>query len=205
LARGEIIYVTMNPDNPALAEHLSNHRMVLSVKNGKIVLLKGKVTVEIVEVNDVPDRLRRPCAFQRTERDGRGRAAAISHGVEIDDVRAGLLTFHPTPAQMPGRTNYFEADGVKCLIDYGHNVSALEALESLVKGLATKRRIGVATAPGNRRDEDLWALGGQLAPVCAIFSMSMRRMPVGARPARRRSSFTAVPRMPIRPFRSKRS
>lgn len=166
-ARGEIIYVTMNPDNPALAEHLSNHRMVLSVKNGKIVLLKGKVTVEIVEVNDVPIAFEGHALFN-VQNAMAAAAAAISHGVEIDDVRAGLLTFHPTPAQMPGRTNYFEADGVKCLIDYGHNVSALEALESLVKGLATKRRIGVATAPGNRRDEDLWALGGQLASMCDL-------------------------------------
>ena len=67
---------------------------------------------------------------------------------------------------MPGRTNYFEADGVKCLIDYGHNVPALQALEPLVNGLATQRKIGVATAPGNRRDEDLAALGAQLATMC---------------------------------------
>ena len=93
-------------------------------------------------------------------------ASAIAHGIEIDDIRAGLLTFHPTPAQMPGRTNYFEANGIKCLIDYGHNVPALEALEPLVNGLATKRKIGVATAPGNRRDEDLSALGAQLAKMC---------------------------------------
>jgi len=69
---------------------------------------------------------------------------------------------------MPGRTNYFEADGVKCLIDYGHNVPALKALRPLVNGLATQRRIGVATAPGNRRDEDLVALGAELAGMCDL-------------------------------------
>ena len=40
------------------------------------------------------------------------------------------------------------------------------ALEPLVNGLATQRKIGVATAPGNRRDEDLSALGAQLAKMC---------------------------------------
>ena len=43
---------------------------------------------------------------------------------------------------------------------------ALQALEPLVAGLGQQRRIGVATAPGNRRDEDLSALGGQLARIC---------------------------------------
>ena len=166
-ARGEIIYFTMYPDHPALTEHLSNHRMVLTVKNGKIVLLKGKVTVDIVEVNDVPIAFEGHAPFN-VQNAMAAAAAAISHGVEIDDIRAGLLSFHPTPAQMPGRTNYFEADGVKCLIDYGHNVAALKALEPLVNGLTTRRRIGVATAPGNRRDEDLWALGGQLASMCDV-------------------------------------
>jgi cyanophycin synthetase len=164
-ARGEIIYFTLDPDNPALAEHLGNHRMVVTVKDGKIVLLKGQVTADIVEVNDVPIAFEGHALFN-IQNAMAAAAAAISHGVEIDDVRAGLLTFHPTPAQMPGRTNYFEADGVKCLIDYGHNVPALEALEPLVNGLATQRRIAVATAPGNRRDEDLRALGSQLARMC---------------------------------------
>ncbi|KAA9009344.1 cyanophycin synthetase [Histidinibacterium aquaticum] len=164
-ARGEIIYFTMNPDNPDIAEHLASMGMVLTVRNGWIVLLRGKVTVEIVEVNDVPIAFEGHAPFN-VQNAMAAAAAALAHGVEIDDIRAGLLTFHPTPAQMPGRTNYFEADGVKCLIDYGHNVPALEALKPLVDGLARQRKIAVATAPGNRRDEDLEALGAQLARMC---------------------------------------
>ncbi len=166
-ARGEIIYFTMNPENPALTEHLAKLGMVLTVKHGKIVLLRGKVTVEIVEVNDVPIAFEGHAPFN-VQNAMAAAAASIAHGIEIDDIRAGLLSFHPTPAQMPGRTNYFEADGLKCLIDYGHNVPALIALEPLVKGLATKRKIAVATAPGNRRDEDLMALGAQLARMCDL-------------------------------------
>ena len=164
-ARGEIIYFTMDPDNPALAEHLAGLGMVLTVKQGKIVLLRGKLTVEIVEVNDVPIAFEGHAPFN-VQNAMAAAGAALAHGIEIDDIRAGLLTFHPTPAQMPGRTNYFEADGVRCLIDYGHNVPALVALEPLVRGLGTRRKFAVSTAPGNRRDEDLAALGAQLARMC---------------------------------------
>jgi cyanophycin synthetase len=92
-------------------------------------------------------------------------AAAAGHalGLTLGDIKTGLQTFHPTPGQLPGRTNLIEADGVRCLLDYGHNVPALTALEPLVRGLGGRRRISVASAPGNRRDEDLIALGGQLA------------------------------------------
>lgn len=166
-ARGEIIYFTMHPDNPDLQDHLSEMGMVLTVRNGRIVLQHGKVMVDIVGVNDVPIAFEGHAPFN-VQNAMAAAAVALAHGIEIDDIRAGLLTFHPTPAQMPGRTNYFEADGVKCLIDYGHNVPALVALEPLVRGLAQKRKIAVSTAPGNRRDEDLAALGAQLAKMCDV-------------------------------------
>ncbi|WP_420556600.1 cyanophycin synthetase [Roseovarius sp.] len=164
-ARGEIIYFTMDPDNPDLKQHLDDHKMVITVRQGRIVLLRGTVEVEVAAVNDVPISFEGHAPFN-VQNAMAATAAALAHGLEIDDIRAGLLSFHPTPAQMPGRTNYFEADGVKCLIDYGHNVPALEALEPLVNGLGQQRKIAVATAPGNRRDEDLAALGAQLAKMC---------------------------------------
>jgi cyanophycin synthetase len=166
-ARGEIIYFTMDPENPALLEHLSERRMVVTVKNGRIVLLRGKVVVDVVDVNDVPIAFEGHAPFN-VQNAMAAAAVALAHGIEINDIRAGLLTFHPTPAQMPGRTNYFEADGVYCLIDYGHNVPALVALEPLVNGLGQQRKIGVSTAPGNRRDDDLSALGAQLAKMCDV-------------------------------------
>ena len=49
------------------------------------------------------------------------------------------------------------------MIDYGHNVPALKALSELVGSFTVNQRISVASAPGNRRDEDLAALGAQLA------------------------------------------
>ncbi|WP_104020045.1 cyanophycin synthetase [Roseovarius nitratireducens] len=166
-ARGEIIYFTMDPENPALLEHLSERRMVVTVKNGRIVLLRGKVEVDVVDVNDVPIAFEGHAPFN-VQNAMAAAAVALAHGIEINDIRAGLLTFHPTPAQMPGRTNYFEADGVYCLIDYGHNVPALVALEPLVNGLGQQRKISVSTAPGNRRDDDLSALGAQLAKMCDV-------------------------------------
>ncbi len=166
-ARGEIIYFTMDPDNAALSEHLGNMGVVITVKNGRIVMRRGRVEAEIIEVNDVPIAFEGHARFN-VQNAMAAAAVGLAHGLDLTDIRNGLATFHPTPAQMPGRTNYFEADGIKCLIDYGHNVPALVALEPLVKGLGQQKKIGVSTAPGNRRDEDLEALGAQLAKMCDI-------------------------------------
>mgnify|MGYP003700409125 CR=1 FL=1 len=161
-SRGEIIYFSMDPDNEDLESHAGNNGIAFTVKNGKIVMRRGRVEAEIIEVNDIPIAFEGHAPFN-IQNAMAAAAAAFAHGLSLADIKTGLETFHPTPAQMPGRTNYFEADGVKCLIDYGHNVPALEALASLVNGLATQKRIAVSSAPGNRRDEDLVALGAQLA------------------------------------------
>ncbi len=166
-ARGEIIYFTMDPDNPDLARHQGNMGIVITVKNGRIIMRRGRVEAEIIEVNDVPIAFEGHAPFN-VKNAMAAAAVGLAHGLDLSDIRNGLATFHPTPAQMPGRTNYFEADGVKCLIDYGHNVPALVALEPLVRGLGQQQKIGVSTAPGNRRDEDLRDLGAQLARMCDI-------------------------------------
>ncbi|MFO7877161.1 MAG: cyanophycin synthetase [Desulfovermiculus sp.] len=160
-SRGRIIYFTMDPDKAALSEHVAEHGIVFTVKDGWIVMCQGQVEAQVIEVNDVPIAFEGHAPFNIQNAMA---AAAVGHalGLSLGDIRMGLATFHPTPGQLPGRTNLIEADGIRCLIDYGHNVPALKALDSLVRGLGTQRRIGVASAPGNRRDEDLMDLGKQL-------------------------------------------
>ncbi|PQO23485.1 cyanophycin synthetase [Rhodobacteraceae bacterium WD3A24] len=166
-SRGEIVYFSMDPDNAALEQHAARNGVTFTVKDGTIVMRRGRVEAEIVAVNDVPIAFEGHAAFN-VQNAMAAAAAGFAHGLSLGDITTGLQTFHPTPAQMPGRTNFFEADGVKCLIDYGHNVPALTALEPLVNALTVQKRIAVASAPGNRRDEDLVALGAQLARMSDI-------------------------------------
>ena len=161
-ARGEIIYFTMDPDFEPVAEHVKNHGIAFTVKDGRVVMRQGKVEAEVIEVNDVPIAFEGHAPFN-VQNAMAAAAAGYALGLNLGDIKMGLQTFHPTPGQLPGRTNLIQADGVRCLIDYGHNVPALEALADLVGSLTAKRRISVASAPGNRRDEDLEALGAQLA------------------------------------------
>jgi len=161
-ARGEIIYFSMTGDTPALAEHVAKHGVLFTVRNGRIVMKQGAVEAEVVEINDVPIAFEGHAPFN-VQNAMAAAGAAFALGLTLGDIAMGLRTFHPTPGQLPGRTNLIEAAGVRCLIDYGHNVPALEALAPLGRGLRGKRRIAVASAPGNRRDEDLVGLGGQLA------------------------------------------
>src|SRR5262249_54374108 len=46
------------------------------------------------------------------------------------------------------------------LLDYAHNAHGMDAMAKMIRALGvTGRRIGVVSAPGDRRDEDILALG----------------------------------------------
>ncbi|GGX91926.1 cyanophycin synthetase [Litchfieldella qijiaojingensis] len=161
-ARGNIIFFTLDPDSRAIRQHVREHGVAFTIHKERIVMRQGRVEAEIIPVVDVPITFEGHARFNVANALAAS-AAGYALGLSIADIQTGLQTFHPTPGQNPGRTNLVAADGVQVLIDYGHNVPALEALDELVSSLPARRRISVASAPGNRRDEDLMALGAQLA------------------------------------------
>nr|WP_298379362.1 cyanophycin synthetase [uncultured Halomonas sp.] len=161
-ARGDVVFFTLDPESPPVRQHVEGHGVAFTVHNERIVLRQGQVEAEVISVVDVPITFEGLARFNVANALAAS-AAAYALGLSIGDIQMGLRTFHPTPGQNPGRTNLIEVGGMKVLIDYGHNVPALEALGELVGGIPAHRRIGVASAPGNRRDEDLFDLGAHLA------------------------------------------
>ncbi len=161
-ARGEIIFFTLDPDSRPVRQHVREHGVAFTVHSERIVMRQGHVEAEVIPVVVVPITFEGHARFNVANALAAS-AAGYALGLSIADIQRGLQTFHPTPGQNPGRTNLIDADGMKVLIDYGHNVPALEALSELVGCIPARRRISVASAPGNRRDEDLFTLGTLLA------------------------------------------
>ncbi len=161
-ARGDIIFFTLDPDSRPVRQHVREQGVAFTLNNERIVMRQGHVEAEVIPVVNVPITFEGHARFNIANALAAS-AAAYALGLSIADIQMGLQTFHPTPGQNPGRTNLIDADGMKVLIDYGHNAPALEALSELVGCIPARRRISVASAPGNRRDEDLFTLGTLLA------------------------------------------
>jgi len=78
--------------------------------------------------------------------------------MRYDDIRAGLLSFFPSPSLTPGRLNVLRLrNGGRVLVDYAHNEAAIDGLMEMVSHFPARRRIGVIAVPGDRRDEDIRA------------------------------------------------
>jgi cyanophycin synthetase len=90
--------------------------------------------------------------------------------MRYDDIRAGLLSFFPSPALTPGRLNIIPlTNGARAVVDYAHNVAAVEGVIDLVERLPARRRIAAIGMPGDRRDDDIREVGR----LCAHFDLAI--------------------------------
>jgi cyanophycin synthetase len=89
---------------------------------------------------------------------------AFSMGIKRDSIRQGLRTFDTSFFQAPGRMNVYSDHPFRVIMDYGHNAHAVSAMVDLAHRLDVPgRRIVVLSAPGDRRDEDIQAIGHAVA------------------------------------------
>jgi cyanophycin synthetase len=86
-------------------------------------------------------------------------AAYLYRDITIDDIRNGLQTFIPSESLTPGRLNFFHFKRFTMLADFAHNPHGLQLLCDFVSKLDYPTKIGVISGTGDRRDEDIRALG----------------------------------------------
>ncbi|MBA2372913.1 MAG: hypothetical protein H0V74_01750 [Chloroflexi bacterium] len=104
--------------------------------------------------------------------------AAVALEVGSVDIELGLRSF----VSSPGRVERHVIEGREIILDYGHNVAALQGLAELVARLGARRVIGVVSMPGDRRDEDrvtFGALAGALFDELFVAEPAIRGRPVG--------------------------
>ncbi|HVT15247.1 MAG TPA: cyanophycin synthetase [Thermoanaerobaculia bacterium] len=163
------IYVTMDPRNERVSRHVRDEQGVaVSLEQGlggrSIVLYKGGEQVPVLLARQIPATVEGN-AIHNVQ--NAMFAAAIAHGMGIglENIRQGLRTFTADFFQTPGRLNFYNEHPFRVLLDYAHNAHGMMAMTQMIRGLQVHgRRIGVISAPGDRRDEDILALAAAAAP-----------------------------------------
>jgi cyanophycin synthetase len=157
---GDLVLFSTKPEgqSPEFELHLSRNGIGARIEKDTFVIRRGKLRIPIATVRDVPLMVGGAAKFQM-ENILAAILAAYVQGMRYDDIRAGLLSFFPSPSLTPGRLNLVRVGAGRVLVDYAHNPAAIAGLLEFVGNLDATRRIGIITAPGDRRDEDLLAVG----------------------------------------------
>jgi cyanophycin synthetase len=155
-----ICYVTMNSDHSLVKEHIRAGGRALVLEkgmNGDMIAIYDKGThIPVLWSHLIPATMEGK-AMHNVQNAMFAVAMAYSFDVELDNIRHGLRTFDTNFFQAPGRTNVFNEHPFKVILDYAHNPAAFRAMADLVTRLDVKgRRIAVLSAPGDRRDQDIY-------------------------------------------------
>jgi cyanophycin synthetase len=161
-ARGEIIFFSMDEDNPVIQEHIR--------EKGRAVLLKKTRQGEMLTIYESRRETSLLLASQiPATMDGRIRvnienamaaaAAALADDVNLDYIRLGLRTFSNSFSQAPGRFNMLDLGTKRVLMDYCHNVAGLQSIADFVSRMDSDRTVGVISLPGDRSNTDMQEFG----------------------------------------------
>src|SRR5829696_4821752 len=162
MARGEIIFFSMDEENPVIRDHRRERGRAVVLRQTRagemLTLLEDKEEMSLLLPTEIPatlgGRIRANVANALA-----AAAAAVARDVQLECIRDALREFTTDFAQTPGRFNLLDVAGRQVVMDCAHNVAALEVIADFVTRTAAPRCIGVITVPGDRRDEDAHAFG----------------------------------------------
>jgi len=156
----DIVLFSTKPEGESaeFEQHLGRNGIGARIEKDTFVIRRGRLRIPIASVREVPLMLGGAARFQQ-ENILAAIATCYVQGMRYDDIRAGLLSFFPSPSLTPGRLNLMRIGRGRVLVDYAHNPAAIAGLMDFVQNLDAAHRIGIITAPGDRRDEDLRTVG----------------------------------------------
>jgi len=156
--KAKVVYFSLNKDNPVIQRHRRKGGMCVVLDEGVLTIFKGDVVIPVIEAVEIPITLEGRALFNVQNCLA---AIAVLHSmdIKINDIVSGLVTFHSTYYQNPGRLNFMNIGHFRVILDFAHNVASYDAIMNLLDRMEAREKIGVIATPGDRRDIDLERMG----------------------------------------------
>lgn len=154
----KVALFSMDENNAKIKKHAKRGGLSAIYENEYITICKGEWKMRIAKAVNVPLTMGGRATFM-IQNVLPAALTAFVNGLTIDDIKVGLESFIPSPAQTPGRLNLFEFKNFNLLLDYAHNPAGLRALQKLVERMDGKPIVGIIAGVGDRRDQDSIEIG----------------------------------------------
>ena len=160
---GELVWFSLDPDNETINRHTDAGGLAFVLVDDELFKIEGAARERICRSDEIPITLG---GAARHNVANALSAAALTWclGVPLADIRTGLLTM--VQDENPGRSNLYDVNGFKVLVDFAHNPAAMGALFDMARAIPAKRRALCFGQAGDRTDEliqelarDAWAIG----------------------------------------------
>ncbi|MFT5351088.1 MAG: cyanophycin synthetase, partial [Gammaproteobacteria bacterium] len=148
----KIIWFTEDKDNKVLLKHINESGEAVTIEEQQVIHIKDKQRTTVVKITDVPITLN-GIARHNVQNTLGVVALSCALGIDYPYIKQGLLNFKGGTEENPGRGNFFEANGIKILIDFAHNEHGMTALAATAANIQSTRRLILFGQAGDRSDE----------------------------------------------------
>lgn len=154
----QIALFSLDAQNPRIIKHCNKGGYAAIVEDGFVTICKGNWKIRVDKVINIPLTFSGKAVFN-IQNILPAVLAGFVHGFKIEDMRIALETFIPSPTQTPGRMNMFQFKNFQVMVDYAHNTAGFMAISRYLSKVEASPKIGIIAGVGDRRDEDIVALG----------------------------------------------
>ena len=196
----EILYFSLDRASSAFAAHLARGGRGVCERDGLLCWADGAHESPLASTALLPSTLGGK-ARHNVVNAMAAVAVLFALGLSRERVVAGIGTFTSNELTNPLRLNVYRSRGVTLLVDYAHNLAAYRAVIRTARELTGGRLHGVVSAPGDRRDDDLRAIGalcGEGFDRLVVYEMDdLRRQAAGETASRIAEGATAAGARPV--------
>lgn len=160
----KIAYFSLDENNPRIKKHCAEGGLAAVYEHGYVTILKGTWKIRIEKVTNIPITFSGKAEFNIANVLAATLACYIRE-FKTEDIRQALQTFVPSPAMTPGRMNMFRFKDYTVMLDYAHNTHGIQAIGKFVQSVDATVKVGIVAGVGDRRDEDIIAVGAESAKI----------------------------------------
>ena len=144
--------------NQRIQQHCEQGGLAVYIEKGDVIIEWKHVCEKIIPINTIPLTYHGTATCMVLNILPVILVGVISE-IPRDSLKHFLHQLYPHPNILPGRMNLFTFPNFKVMIDYAHNLGAFKELQHYLSTLSYDKCIGIIGIAGDRRDEDIIAIG----------------------------------------------
>jgi cyanophycin synthetase len=149
---------SINPKSRRIKEHMRRGGLTAVCSDNIIIVSEGSKVLFEENVFNIPLSFSGKAVFN-IENVMAALLAVLYYNIPDDIIKNALRTFEPNFENTPGRLNMISFRNFSLIIDYAHNPHGISALGTLVRQTQAREKVGIITAPGDRRNSDIMNVG----------------------------------------------
>lgn len=157
-ANCNVVYFSMDENNPVIVKQSSLGNISCVYENGYITIKKGDWKIRVQKAAQIPLTFGGTVGFM-VQNVLAATLTAFVWGFRTEDIKTSLETFIPSAAQTPGRMNIFDFKEFKIMVDFAHNPDGFNGIKQFLTTIDSPQKIGLIAGTGDRRDEDIREIG----------------------------------------------